>query len=69
MYGPMWIFVLSALTLGASGVWTDTNMLDSRTAVISGRGGTIHRQGDVTKSGLQEAARQALQRGYTRLLE
>ncbi len=31
----MWIFVLGVLTLGACGVWTDTNMLDSRTAVIS----------------------------------
>ena len=60
----MWIFVLGVLTLGACGVWTDTNMLDSRTAVISGRGGTIHSQGDVTKSVLQEAAKQALQRGY-----
>jgi hypothetical protein len=64
MYGPMWIFVLGALTLGACGVWTDTNMLDSRTAVISGRGGAIHSQGEVTKSVLQEAAKQALQRGY-----
>jgi hypothetical protein len=45
-------------------VWTDTNMLDDRTAIISGRGGTIHSQGEVTKAVLQEAAKQALQRGY-----
>ena len=41
-----------------------TSMLDSQTAAISARGGTIHSQGEVTKSMLQEAAKQAQQRGF-----
>jgi hypothetical protein len=57
------IALLVALSLGAC-VQADTNMLDSRTAIISGYGGIQHSQGDVTKSILQEAARQALKRGY-----
>ena len=41
-----------------------TSMLDSQTAAVSARGGTIHTQGEVTKALLQEAAKQSLQRGY-----
>lgn len=41
-----------------------TYMLDGETASISARGGTIHDHGQITKAMLQEAARQARQRGY-----
>ena len=41
-----------------------TSMLDSQTAAISARGGTLNTSGEVTKALLQEAAKQAQQRGY-----
>lgn len=61
----MWYLVAAiGLVLGACAPRASTSMLDSQTAAISGRGGTLHSQGEVTKAMLQEAAKQAVQRGF-----
>lgn len=55
-----------ALSLALAGcVTTDTAMLDSRTAIISARGNAFANAGDVQRDVLQEAATQAVARGYT----
>lgn len=59
-----YLVVAIGLILGACAPRASTSMLDSQTAAISSRGGTIHTQGEVTKALLQEAAKQSLQRGY-----
>ncbi len=56
--------LVALLALTACEPWTKTSMLDDRTAAISGLGGTINTQSEVTKAVLQEAAKQALSRGY-----
>lgn len=59
-----YIALALGLVLAACAPQAKTYMLDSETASISGRGSALHDHGQVTKVMLQEAARQALQRGY-----
>lgn len=58
-----WLPLLALLLLGAC-ARANTTMLDDRTAIISGRGSASNSQADVTKKVLQEAAQQAVTRGY-----
>ena len=54
-----------ALLLVASACTTPkTNMIDDRTAVVSGRVGEVDGRGTMTTAMLREAARQCLDRGF-----
>ncbi len=59
-----YLAVILVAALAGCAPRASTSMLDSQTAAISARGGTLNTSGEVTKALLQEAAKQAQQRGY-----